>query len=29
VLRVEGIHFVTEKVMNLLKESGFQCAILE
>ena len=29
VLRVEGRHFVTEKVMNLLRESGFQCAVLD
>lgn len=29
VLRVEGRYFVTEKVMTLMKESGFQCAILE
>jgi hypothetical protein len=29
VLRVEGRHFVTEKVMNLVKECGFQCAILD
>ena len=29
VLRVEGVHFVIEKVMNIMRESGYQCAILD
>ena len=29
VLRVEGRNFVTEQVMNLMQQSGFQCAVLE
>lgn len=29
VLRVEGRHFITEKVMRLMQENGFQCAILD
>jgi hypothetical protein len=29
VLRVEGQHFITEKVMTLVNEKGFQCNPLE
>jgi hypothetical protein len=29
VLRVEGRHFVTEQVMHLVQEHGFQCMVLE
>jgi hypothetical protein len=29
ILRVEGAHFITEKVMVLVKEKGFQCNLLD
>ena len=29
ILRIEGIHFLAEKVMLLLKENGFKCRLLE
>jgi hypothetical protein len=29
VLRVEGRNFITEKVMHLVRENGFQCAVLD
>ena len=29
VLRVEGTHFITEKVMGLMQEKGFQCNVLD
>lgn len=29
ILRIEGIHFLTEKVMLLLEENGFKCRLLE
>ena len=29
ILRVEGKDFSTDKVMMLLKENGFHCAVLE
>ena len=29
VLRVEGRNFITEKVMHLVQENGFSCAVLD
>ena len=29
ILRVEGIHFLTDKVMLLLEKNGFKCRLLE
>jgi hypothetical protein len=29
ILRVEGISFITEKIIVLVKQSGFDCAVLE
>ena len=29
VLRVEGDHFITEKIIELIKENGFECVVLE
>lgn len=29
ILRIEGINFLAEKVMLLLKENGFKCRLLE
>jgi hypothetical protein len=29
VLRVEGGHIVTEQIMHLVQQHGFQCAVLE
>lgn len=29
ILRIEGHHFLTDKVMVLLEENGFKCRLLE